>query len=447
MPELTPSALAALPESFIAFRSARPVPLPSRLAFNSALKNELGLHEQWFYDRTFPLWAAGKAGGLVFANQDSPSDNYLILGQVATPDGSFKELQLIGSSVAGNPDGETRARQCFQQPCSVVEILASEFCHQMDIAAGRILCIISDNSQALESNSTCTLATRVAQGYLSQGQLLAAATGGKQLARRLLDFVADHYYRLPEAEQPGGQDAEILAIICNTALKTAAKWQANGLYLGGLTSHDLYLSGETMGFQGAGFIAKVGDNFTLFNGQSIPYDNFTSQPDRVIEHCRQLLAAYQPHVTTPLTALADDLTHRYRRFFFTAMGQKLAIAKAAQLQAMVDELLALLARHRVDYFHCFNALVRDSSEELFALFDKDGNFKDWLQQYRQLKNEREGFTARAAAGEKLSPAAPLSHGEINRVLLALQAGNRNALEDFLENIQQGKAVLPNHWAA
>lgn len=452
MVEFKPSHLIALKESLVETENSVPVAIPSRLLLNNSLRNQILAHEQWFYDRTFPLWTAGKASGLVFKRQDS-DDNFqemgLILGRILFRDGTYRELQLIGT---GQRPGDDKKSSGCKQPCYVIEALASEFCYQMGIPSSRVLCIISNNgyNPDAEGTSPHALFTRIAHCYITFGHILdAAAKENFILTESILHLARDYFGHHEKIHGPFSYQ-DVFDTISNNMLKTVASWQAAGFYYGEFSSGDYYISGETMNFQNSGFIDTLNGDMQLFSGRKVSTTCFMNQPELGLDLCLNLYQALVHYTDENYSAVAfrEILNSRYHTYFSESLCKKLAIHSTAENLELVSHLLVFIRKHNVNYFTTFNKLGdEDSWEFLLDTFNRDEDFKVWLKEYRHQKILFQENTDHIIEWEKINPARPLKADDISHVSDALYKGNRNALENCLESIQQGKAPTLVHWAS
>lgn len=452
MMEFKPSTLAVFENSLVETGEGISVAIPSRLMLNNNLGKKLLIHDKWFYDRTFPLWATGRVSGLVFKESegnDLPQKEGLLLGRISIKDGISREFQLIGT---GRRTSQVSNAGCYKLPCSVIETLASEFCHEMGIPSAQVLCVISSNSKPdMDGSSPCAIFTRVARCYLNHGHILGAASRQDwTLVKEIFDFLVRDHFNLFETQSTITTYESLFEVLCDTVLLTVASWQAAGFYYGGLSSDTLYISGETMNFQNSGFIDTLRGDIPLFSGQTSPLADFTQQPLLAIEHCLKLYQAFQPFNDASVSAvyLRDMLERKYQKYFYASLSKKLGIYSTEENHHLVRELLTLLNKHNPSYFSIFNMLGDDDSKELLLeSFHRDEHFREWLTKYHQQKIIFQMDAEDTLAWEKLNPPKPLTGEDIAQVINALHNGNRNALENCLESIQQGKPPSHFHWAS
>jgi len=443
MPELRPSPLTKLPESLIQAKSAVPVTLPSRLALNTVLKNELSICGEWFYDRTFPLWAAGRVDGLVLLDGSKHSVDTLLVGKIATSRHPDVELQLVGAQLAPASTGE---QNCYPLQRAVMETVVSEFCHQLGIPAARVLCVISNNQRQENRDSPCILLSRVTRSPISHQHIISAFSRDCATGTALLDFIGSQYF----AHQPSLAAEQVYRELCATSLDTVAKWQAAGFYYDNLASGDLYISGQTAGFDNVGFIDTLGGDFTLLSGATASPAAFGRQPQQAIALCLALGRAMAPAFARKWSEdrTADILQEGYRQSFYREFSRKIGLAVNTDNRPLIDELLALVADSGSSYFGVLHQLTGAvKRRETVKAGREIPGLEDWLADY-QLQVARVAASHQdSAESPPFNPEKPLQPQDIAAITAAMADGNRNALENFLESIQHHKPFSVLHWAS
>lgn len=443
MAKLKPPTLTPYLDWLLTPRDGSPPAIPTRLVLNRALIRDLNLSSDWFYGRSFPLWSAGKTRGLIRNSRNQDRVLQLLIGSVPYPDGGFRNLELIGCTTTDISD-----KGCFSIRSAVIEAVASEFCHSLGIPASRVLSVISDSSVSSQ-NERCALLTRAVRTPLTQGDVIYVAQHmGEGYLRQLLNYLSENLFSFGSESNDAAGQSRLLMSICNSALKTAAHWQASGFYYGPLDHNSLCLLGETRNFNRSGFITTLNDDFAGLDGELIQIDGFHTQGREVIALCNQFMGTLHDSLGIPhLDDCEALLSQRYDRFLRDALKEKLGIAKHRENGELADSLSNLLTQHNVNYFDFFYCLNQGESQHYLAdQFERDSDFQHWLQAYRSHKTAleyREGETEE----QRLNPPKPLDVTKIQDVLSSMANGNRNAVENMLESIYHRKQLSPTQWAS
>lgn len=453
MPELTRSLLTNLPEHLIDPVDSVPVAVPSRLALNNRLREELSLCKEWFYDRTFPMWAAGKATGISLASAQQPkahaSRNAMVIGGIVDKMHYQRDVQLLTANTARAPAANNH---CVYLPSAVIETVVSEFCNHIGISSAAVLCVISDNLRTREeSTKPCTLISKTAFSFLSLGHLIEFLRGNPQLRGSLSSLCADIVSNAGIPIPARGGDKAILNTLYDIALYSAARRQACGVYISELSAFDLLLCGEMNSFEHCGFIERLSGNIRLYSGGCAPTELFDAQPRAVIEILLDLADAFDGASTGGYSALdlRSRLTKRYDFFFHTAVAEKLNIAPLqAESSDLISDALSIIREEDVNYWQLFYHLRNTKDRgKLTSLFNDAPAFTLWYERYKKAQEFSPKDTLSPDCPPLRNPQAPVLLDDIDVVIQAIANGNRNALENFLESLQVGRVPSVSHWAS
>ena len=394
-----------------------PLPDPLYVAHSPALFAELGLGEALVHDASFlrlfsgdssvasgPMrpygWATGYAlsiYGTEYIRQCpfGTGNGYGDGRAISVFEGLFKgrrwELQLKGGGptpYCRGADGRAVLRS------SVREFLAQEFMHALGVPTSRSLMLVMSRSETVRRpwyapNSTsfdpdvlldnpAAITTRVAPSFLRVGQLelfaRRARSGAHPGALNELQLIVAHlierHYR-PEIdlELPfSAQVLELPRLFRGRLTALVAHWIRVGYCQGNFNSDNCAAGGFTLDYGPFGFCELFDPGFQPWTGGGEHFC-FFNQPLAAEANYQMFWSALRLLLSGDADALArlDQL----RDGFAEAMQQQLEAMWASKLgltsydAALVNELLELMLRSKVDYtilFRCLSDLPRQVTD-------------------------------------------------------------------------------------
>lgn len=441
-----------------------PLPEPRYVAHSSTLFAELGLSEALAQDAPFmrllsgdisvatgPMrpfgWATGYALSIYGTEytQQCPFDTGNGYGDgraISVFEGVFNgrrwELQLKGGGptpYCRGADGRAVLRS------SVREFLAQEFMHALGVSSSRSLTLYmthaetvrrpwyAPNSRSFDPDilvdNPAAITTRVAPSFLRVGQLelfarrarSGAHPGALDELRMLVQHLIDRNYRQeidPSLAFPE-QVVELARLFRERLTALVAHWLRVGYCQGNFNSDNCAAGGYTLDYGPFGFCELFDPGFQPWTGGGEHFC-FFNQPVAAEANYQMFWASIRPLLDDDSEALAR-LDH-IRDGFAEAMNRQLEAMWASKLglgstdTALVNELLDLMARSRVDYTIVFRRLS-EIPEDLSAL---NGSFygpvseqdqaawERWLQRWRGRLNDGRDLGETAAAMKRVNPA-------------------------------------------
>jgi serine/tyrosine/threonine adenylyltransferase len=327
----------------------------------------------------------------------------LLLGEVETPDGA-RELQLKGSGMtpySRRADGRAVLRS------SIREFLCSEAMHALGIPSTRALALTaSDLPVRRERAETAAVVTRVAPSFLRFGHFEHfchhVRDGDYTALRRLTDFVIDHHFpACREAAQP------VAALLAEVARRTAgmlADWQAVGFCHGVMNTDNLSILGLTIDYGPFGFLDGFDPMHICNHSDEQGRYAYARQPQVAYWNLHALAQALVPLIegdTEQVTAVLTEALSHYPDEFAEQLGRRMRAKLGLRTsqngdQALIDDLMRLMARHQIDYTltwrllcdHRIGAVGALTPEPVRDLFLDAEGFDAWVLRYdERLRSE------------------------------------------------------------
>ena len=483
-PVLAPSQLHTLGKPFAAVQPAQPVPQPHWVAVNTALADEMGL-AGWLHSAAALDMLAGNtapAPGLlasvysghqfgVWAGQLGDG-RALMLGQVETPLGVL-ELQLKGSGLTPYSrmgDGRAVLRS------SIREFLCSEAMHHLGIPTTRALAIVgSPLPVRRESVETAAVVTRVAPSFLRFGHFehFTHTAPDDDALRRLADAAIERYF--PACQGSAQPYAALLETVARRTARLLARWQAVGFCHGVMNTDNMSLLGLTIDYGPFGFMDAFDPGHICNHTDSQGRYAWARQPNVAFWNLHALAQGLMPLIGDSDTALAalEPYKAEYASAMLSAWRAKLGLAtERDDDQALIDDLLRLMAQDRADFTITFRRLAAFTAgdDSIRDLFRNREAFDAWAARYRsRLQAEASDDTRRAVRMNRVNPRVVLRNhlaevaieraregdfSEVQRLLSVLQRpydeadGNRHDNRDGnRQSNHNSDADFPPDWAA
>lgn len=458
---VTAPTLFAFDNSFVAeleglyepWRAA-PAPEPRLLVLNEPLAAELGADPGALAS---PEGVAALVGNVAPAGAEPVAQAYsghqfgafsprlgdgraLLLGEVVDVAGRRRDLHLKGSGrtpFARGADGKAAVGPMLR------EHVIGEAMHALGIPTTRALAVVATGERVLrETALPGAVLVRVAASHLRVGTFQYAAAWGDRdgaLLRRLADHaIARHH---PDA----GSYLGLLEAVTNVQASLVARWMHVGFIHGVMNTDNMTISGETIDYGPCAFMDAY-DPATVFS--SIDHGGryaFGNQPAiaqwnlaRLAETLLPLLDDDVDAAVEAATGVLNEFPGRYLRTWRGGMRAKLGLAgdEGDADDALLDDLLALLQRQRVDHTSCLRALsasVRGDAAPVRALFADPAAFDAWHERWLA-RLAAEGRDPRAVADEmdRVNPIYIPRNHLVEEALAAATAGDLGPLHRLLD---------------
>ena len=327
---------------------------------------------------------------------------------------------------------------------SIREYLGSEAVYGLGIPSTRALCVItSDTPVYRETQERGATLVRVAASHVRFGSFeLFHYTGRHQRVKELADYVINRHY--PDF---AGEEARVELLLRETVVRTAtliALWQAQGFAHGVLNSDNMSILGDTFDFGPFAFIDDYQPGFICNHSDHSGRYAFDQQPSIGLWNCHALAQALttlipEQKIEAALALYRPALVSEYSAL----MRQKLGLeAEMEEDQALVQQLLALLATEGRDYSTFFRSLAQtqksDTSPALRDEFIDRDVFDQWYKIYRQrLLQEERSDEQRHEAMNRINPKYVL------RNYLAQQAIDAAVNNDDFSEVEKLLALVQN----
>mmetsp|Transcript_6586 Transcript_6586/g.27215 ORF Transcript_6586/g.27215 Transcript_6586/m.27215 type:complete len:346 (+) Transcript_6586:2-1039(+) len=333
----------------------------------------------------------------------------------------------------------------------------------LGVPTTRALCISGSRLPVIrERVETAAIVTRVAPSFIRFGHFEHFAHHQQPEAlRRLFDaFVAQHAPECADAPEPA------VALLRRVSLQTAdliAHWQSLGFCHGVMNTDNMSMLGLTLDYGPFGFMDAFDPGHICNHSDDRGRYAYARQPAVAFWNLHALAQALLPLLPGETAAEAEasgerllDAVEAYReRFAQQMLGRlraKLGLAGEDDGdQALVDELLRLMAASRADFTLSFRRLSRALSdpEPLRDLFIDRDALDAWLARWRP-RTAPDG-EARMLA---VNPAVVLRNHLAEGAIRAAEQGDFSETERLLkvlgrpfdEPVLPSDAALPPDWA-
>ena len=310
----------------------------------------------------------------------------VLLGELVAPDGKRFDIQLKGS-------GKTRFSRGGdgRSPLGPVirEYVVSEAMHALGIPSSRALAMVATGETVLRDRPLPGgVLTRVASSHIRVGTFeYFAARGETDSLRLLADHVmARHYPGCRDAENPY---ADLFARIAERVAGLVAQWMGVGFIHGVMNTDNTSVAGETIDFGPCAFLDGY-DPSAVFS--SIDHQGryaFDNQPAIARWNLSSLGGCMVPlldpdedRAREMAGEVLDGFPDLFRERFHRVMARKIGIESGdAGDFGVVDELLRLMHRDRVDFTLAFRLLAVDEARFAGLFRDRDGATA-WLETWR-----------------------------------------------------------------
>ncbi len=313
----------------------------------------------------------------------------LLLGDTA--DGHEVQLKGAGRTPYSRMgDGRAVLRS------SIREFLCSEAMHGLGIASSRALCVVgSDAPVYRETTETAAVVTRVAPSFIRFGHFehFSYSDQHAQLKALANHVIERHYPKCQGSDGvAGNRYAALLQAVCLRTARTVAQWQAVGFCHGVMNTDNMSILGLTIDYGPFQFLDAFDPAHVCNHSDHQGRYAFNRQPAVAYWNLSCLAQALLPLIGEQQSAIAalDTFRSAFPAALQTLLQAKLGIPEQsgvdpALVQALVDDVLGLLAQERVDYTIFWRRLShsdggRDRAAVRDLFLDRAG-IDSWLQRY------------------------------------------------------------------
>jgi uncharacterized protein YdiU (UPF0061 family) len=364
------NSYAQLPETFYAKLNPTPFSEPPHLvSFNPAAAALIDLDPE---QAARPEFAAVFGGSMLAPGMEPLAMLYsghqfgvyvpqlgdgraILLGEVRNERGEKWDLHLKGAGLTPfSREGDGRA----VLRSTIREYLCSEAMHGLGIPTTRALCIVgSDHQVYREQVETGAMLVRMAPSHVRFGsfEILYYRKQHEQL-KVLADYViAQHYPHLVDASD---KYTQFFSEVVERTARLIAQWQAVGWAHGVMNTDNMSILGITLDYGPFGFIDDYDPGFICNHSDHNGRYAFNQQPYIGLWNLSCLAQALLPLAQKEeLKAALDRYTPLCEGRYMELMRAKFGLIETKEEDAsLIQDLLALMQLHHVDYTSFFRAL-------------------------------------------------------------------------------------------
>lgn len=448
-----------LPKAFFSVINPNPVQSPKLIILNDSLASFLGLDAkelrkekgiEVLAGNQVPEGASSLAqayAGHQFGHFTMLGDGRaLLIGEQITPSGERFDIQLKGSGrtpYSRGGDGRAALGPMLR------EYIISEAMHALGIATTRSLAVVSTGETVnRETGLPGAIMTRIAASHLRVGTFeYAAQWGSGENLKSLADYAVERHY--PAIKDAEARYLSLLQEVIKRQAALIAKWQLVGFIHGVMNTDNMTISGETIDYGPCAFM-DVYDPETVFSSIDVQgryaYGN---QPPiggwnlaRFAETLLPLLHEDQDKAVELAQKELTDYPALYRKNWLAGMRTKLGMMnEEAEDEALIEELLNLMHKHRSDYTNTFRALTFDQLEKT-ALFEAP-EFTEWHRRWQErLGRQPESKDSSQKLMRNSNPAVIPRNHQVEAALEAAAQGDYSVMEKLLTVLSNPYAHSP-----
>jgi uncharacterized protein YdiU (UPF0061 family) len=425
------NSYARLPARMFTVLDPTPVAAPALIAANDALARDLGIDAGWLRSGTALQALAGNAvpdGAMPLAqayaghqfghwNPQLGDGRAILLGEVVGTDGIRRDIQLKGSG--RTPYSRSGDGRAWLGPV-LREYLVSEAMAALGVPTTRALAAVSTGEVVYrEDRLPGAVLTRVAQSHIRVGTFqFFASRGDTDALRALTDHVIARHY--PGVDGPAG----LLAAVMDRQARLIARWMGLGFVHGVMNTDNVSVAGETIDYGPCAFMDTYHPDTVFSSIDTQGRYAYANQPRVAVWNLAQFATALIPLMPDQDAAI-EDFTAIINRFpdvydaaWLGVFAAKIGIAEPmAEDAALIEDLLALMARDGADFTNTFAALGTDQAHDQLA--DREA-FAAWTRRWQDLQPDR----------KLMDQSNPLVIARTHQIEAAIQAGVAGDLAPF-----------------
>ena len=458
------NSYARLPSIFHARVAPTPVAAPRLVKLNVRLARELGLDPDMLAssegveilagNRLPPLAdpIASAYAGHQFGhfNPELGDGRAILLGEVLTPAGQRRDIQLKGSGMtpfSRRGDGRAALGPVLR------EYIVSEAMFALGIPTTRSLAAATTGEWVYREGAIPGgVLTRVAASHIRIGTFQYFAARGEIEALRLLTdhVIARHYPEIGDAPHP---PVALLAAVVERQAKLIAQWTLVGFIHGVMNTDNMTISGETIDYGPCAFMEAY-DARTVFSSIDTQgryaYANQASIAQWNLARLGECLTVLMGDGEETAGLIKDALStfrDHFQSAYLGGLRRKLGLREdRAEDGALVLDLFQRMTANKADFTLTFRKLCdaahsEAADAEVASLFADPSSFAGFAEKWRaRMASEGMAGEERARAMRRVNPAfIPRNH----RIAAVIQAAE---MRDDFEPFQRLCAILERPYA-
>lgn len=443
--------LHELPEQFYHKQSPEIADTPELVCFNESLARELDV-ERHLSNRdyaqgvlsgsTIPAGAqpiAQAYAGHQFGQFTMLGDGRAILLGEHVAKGNRFDIQLKGSGrtkFSRNGDGRATLSSMLR------EYLMSEALHYLGIPTTRSLAVVKTGKPVYrEEVQAGAVLTRVAQSHIRVGTVeYARYFCPPEQLEALVQYIIKRHY--PELSGHNDYAVELLKAVMDKQIDLLVHWMRVGFIHGVMNTDNMSVAGETIDYGPCAFMNDYHPDTVFSSIDRQGRYSYVNQP-RIAHWNLSILAnALLPlvdkkeeeavsKVKEVLNMFPEEFSNRY----ISMMCRKLGIVHEEEAdKTMVNDLLVLLAKYKVDYTNFFVSLRNQSisDEELV----NDQSFKQWHKVWKKAHERSDDQKAGLDLMDKNNPVIIPRNHLVEQALEQAASGDQGDFELLLRQLSE-----------
>ncbi|MDP1646677.1 MAG: YdiU family protein [Rubrivivax sp.] len=377
----------------------------------------------------------------------------LLLGEADSAMGPM-EAQLKGSGLTPYSrmgDGRAVLRS------SIREYLCSEAMHALGIPTTRALALVGSPLPVhRETVETAAVVTRVAPSFLRFGHFehFTHTAQDEAASKTLADATIERFY--PALQGTAARYAGLLEAVTRRTAALLAQWQAVGFCHGVMNTDNMSILGLTIDYGPFGFMDAFDPGHVCNHSDHQGRYAYARQPAVALWNLHALAQALLPLIDDTDAALAalEPYKTAYPRALLAALRAKLGLrAEREEDEALVDDLLRLMAQDRADFTITFRRLAtfgtgagaaNTAVRDLFI--DRDA-FDAWSARYAaRLRAETSIDADRAARMNRVNPKFVLRNHLAEAAIQRARGSDFSEVQRLLRVLQHPFDEQPEHEA-
>jgi serine/tyrosine/threonine adenylyltransferase len=400
------NSYARLPGQFHTRLDPTPVAAPRLVRLNVALARQLGLDPE---ELASPEGVQMLAGNLVAEGSEPLAAAYaghqfghfvpqlgdgraILLGEVVTPEGTRRDIQLKGSGrtpFSRGGDGRAALGPVLR------EYIVSEAMAALGVPTTRALAAVTTGQPVQrETSLPGAVLTRVASSHIRVGTFqFFASRGDAEAVRLLADHVIARHY--PDAAGSENPYRALLSGVVGRQAGLIARWLLIGFIHGVMNTDNCSVSGETIDYGPCAFMDAY-DPATVFSSidQHGRYA-YGNQPRiavwnlaRLAETLLPLLAENEDAAVAIAQECLAGFSPIFEAAYFGGLRRKIGLQSERDGDTtLVNDLLKLMAENAADFTLTFRRLADAAADpaadaSVRSLFNDPAAFDPWASRWR-----------------------------------------------------------------
>ena len=408
--------------------------------FKLKIKNSEELINLLFSNKNYRKSYAQAYAGYQFGHFTKLGDGRAIMiGEHVTKQNKRFDIQLKGGGItqySRNGDGKASLGSMLR------EYLISEAMHYLNIPSSRSLALIKTGETIYRrSKEEGSILVRVMKSHIRVGTFeYASYFGSSEDLKKITSYSINRLY--PEIKNNDNPSLALLDLVMHKQIDLVVDWMRVGFIHGVMNTDNTSISGESFDYGPCSFMNNYDPN-TVYS--SIDHNGryaFGNQPKiikwNILRFAEALLPIIHQNEKKSIQlaqSVIDKFDDYWEKTYYSMMLKKIGFKNHdIALYPLIDELLNLMKKLKMDYNNTFYFLSQDNFE--INQISMNNEFIEWQKKWNQSIKKTNSLNEAKQLMKKYNPVFIARNHLVDKAIKKAVVGDMSSFDKLLEILKK-----------